>query len=157
MSQQPAHAQHQQIFAACDGFGDDLGKRRLARGLNDQIGLLHQFVDGEDWRRVRQAGHKSLRHGAVLIRDAHQHGPRPPAVERTGQRPPNRSHAEDADSQRDVRFAHASSSMRSIARFAFRAISGGTCTRGESVSSESMILSSVIVFMKAQIAFGLTG
>ncbi len=106
---------------------------------------------------MRQASDKFLRRGAVLIRNTDEHRARPPPIEGTGQRAPNRSYAEDADSQRDVRLAHASSSMRSIARLAFRAISGGTCTLGESVSSERMILSSVIVFMKAQIAFGLTG
>ena len=52
---------------------------------------------------------------------------------------------------------YASSSMRSMARRALLAISAGTVTRGESVSSDRMTLSSVIVFMKAHTAFGFTG
>ena len=65
--------------------------------------------------------------------------------------------ADKADLQWSRDCGHANSSMRSIARFAFRAISGGTCTRGESVSSEAMMRSSVMVFMNAHTAFGLTG
>ncbi len=44
---------------------------------------------------------------------------------------------------------HVSSSMRSIDRRAFLAMSSGTRTRGWSVSSDRITLSSVIVFMNA--------
>lgn len=50
-----------------------------------------------------------------------------------------------------------SSSMRWMARLAFRAVSSGTLTRGASVSSEVRMLSRVIVFMNSQTALGLTG
>jgi hypothetical protein len=138
-------------------WGDDLRKRRLAGALYNQIRPLHQFIDREYRRWVSQGRGKFLGKGAFWVRDTCKHGPGPPTIERTSQRPPNRSYAEDTYSQRDARLAHASSSMRSMARLALRAIWGGTCTRGDSVSSESIILSSVIVFMKAQIAFGFTG
>jgi hypothetical protein len=52
---------------------------------------------------------------------------------------------------------YASSSMRSMARLALRAISPGTRTWGDIVSSDRMTLSSVIVFMKAQMALAFTG
>jgi len=44
-----------------------------------------------------------------------------------------------------------------MARFALRAISSGTRICGVSVSSERIILSRVIVFMKAQTALEFTG
>ena len=52
---------------------------------------------------------------------------------------------------------YASSSIRSMARLALRAISSGTRTWGVTVSSDWMTLSSVIVFMKAQTALAFTG
>ena len=53
--------------------------------------------------------------------------------------------------------AQTSSSMRSMARLAFPAISSGTRTCGVNVSSELRTFASVIVFIKAQTALGLTG
>jgi hypothetical protein len=68
------------------------------------------------------------------------------------------ANAEDSDFQHvRARPPYASSSMRSMARLALRAISSGTRTWGDIVSSDWMTLSSVIVFMKAQTAFAFTG
>jgi hypothetical protein len=68
------------------------------------------------------------------------------------------ANAEDSDFQHvSARPPYASSSMRSMARLALRAISSGTRTWGDIVSSDWMTLSSVIVFMKAQTAFAFTG
>src|SRR5260370_31405719 len=68
------------------------------------------------------------------------------------------ANAEDSDFQHvRARPPYASSSMRSMARLALRAISSGTRTWGVIVSSDWMTLSSVIVFMKAQTALAFTG
>ena len=129
----------------------------LAGSLHNQIGVMDQFIKRKDRHRMCQARCNFFRAGEVLIRDASQNSCGPAAVQLGREIPPDRSHSNNADFQRTRWRTHASSSIRSIARRALIAISWGTCTRGESVSSERMMRSSVIVFMKAQIASGLTG
>ncbi len=76
--------------------------------------------------------------------------------ERRRDRLPDGAGTENSNPQHGGAAVQTNSSMRSMARLAFWAISRGTRTCGVKVSSEARTLSSVIVFIKAQTASGLT-
>ena len=157
MPQQAAHAHHQQIFPRAQRSGNNFRQGRLAGRFHDQIRAPHQFVKSTTGGRALQLRRKLLRSRPILIGKSHQNRAICSAIERGGQDLADRARAQNARLLAAPEDIQASSNMRSIARRAFRAISAGTCTCGDIVSSERMTLSSVIVFMNAQTAFGFTG
>jgi hypothetical protein len=156
MAQQASHAHDQHVTPACERLGDKLWQRRLAGGLDSEVAALDHLVDGNDRWVVRKFRGQRFCPGAILIRERDEVRIELLLVERGSDGAADGSYAENPDLQH-LRGLHASSSIRSIAPFALRAMSSDTRTRGVNVSSERMTLSSVMVFMNAQTALELTG
>ena len=156
MAEKAAHAHDEHVASGRERFRDKIEQRMLAGRFDHQIRALHEFVQRDDARPRRECGCNRFGSLLVLIGDGNEIRVNAFGIESRRQRPPDRTYAENPYPKTD-RCVHASSSMRSMARRALTAISGGTVICGDIVSSDCKTRSRVIVFMKAQMARGLMG